>query len=326
MMCQKKQTNRYGRSLLLLVILGLVLFMVLGCRAKTNPDKDQNVTVKPRVALVMKTLTNPFFVTMEKGARQAEKDFGVELIVKTGAQETSIEQQISIVEVLITDKVDAIVIAPAGSVELVPVLKKAVDAGIKVVNIDNKLDEAACKRVGLLGVPFISVDNEQGAYLSAKHIADKVSTPAEAMIFEGILTAKNAQDRASGAKRAFKEKPGITVVASQSANWKIDEAYELAKKLIPRYPRLKLLFCANDMMAIGAIQYLKEAGNSKVMVASFDNLEEVQTLLKDGSLKASVDQQADQQGYMGVETARKMILGEQVQETVLIPVKLITLP
>lgn len=309
---------------LVLIFMILILFSSFACKQKQEAANDSAAKKSYKIALVMKTLTNPFFVTMEQGARQAEKDLGIELIVKTGAQETSIEQQIAIVEQLIKDKVAAIVIAPAGSVELVPVLKKAMDSGIKVVNIDNKLDEAACQRLALTDVPYISVDNEEGAYLSANHIVKMVKAPAQAMIFEGILTAKNAQDRKNGALRAFGENPQIKVVNSQSANWKIDEAYELATKTFAKYPKVELLFCANDMMAMGAIQYLKEKGKTNVKVASFDNLQEVQALLETGMLKATVDQQANRQGYMGIETAYKMLSGEPVESLVLIPVKLIT--
>ena len=78
----------------------------------------------------MKTLTNPFFIEMEKGARRAEQTLGVDLLVKTAAQETSIEQQIQIVDDLIAEKVNAIVIAPGDSQRLIPVLKKAADGGI----------------------------------------------------------------------------------------------------------------------------------------------------------------------------------------------------
>ena len=138
------------------------------------------------VALVMKTLTNPFFVEMEKGARQAEAELGINLLVKTGAQETSIEQQITIIDNLIEDKVDAIVIAPADSTEVLPVLKKAQDAGIVIINVDNQLDPEAAKQIGLGDVPFISVDNEQGAYLSAKYIGDQLTTPTQVVILEGM--------------------------------------------------------------------------------------------------------------------------------------------
>ena len=103
------------------------------------------VSAKKAIGLVMKTLTNPFFVEMEKGARRAEKDLNIALKVKTAAQETSIEQQIQLVEDLVAAKVDAIVIAPGDSQRLVPTLKKAADAGINIVNIDNRLDPQTVK-------------------------------------------------------------------------------------------------------------------------------------------------------------------------------------
>ncbi|MDD4310222.1 MAG: substrate-binding domain-containing protein, partial [Candidatus Cloacimonetes bacterium] len=103
-----------------------------------------------------------------------------------------------------------------------------------------------------------------------------------------------------------------------------DEAYDLAKSMFSKHPRVRLLFCANDMMALGAIQYLKEIGRKDVLVASFDNLEEIKPLIEDGSLQASIDQQAKQQGYLGVQTAYQMITGKEVSNNVLIPVKLIT--
>ena len=112
----------------------------------------------------MKTLTNPFFVEMEQGARRAQKEAHVDLQVKTATQETSIEQQIQLVEQEIQSNTKAIVIAPGDSMRLVPVLKKAQDAGIQIVNIDNRLSAQAMTAVAMRPVPFISVNNEKGAY------------------------------------------------------------------------------------------------------------------------------------------------------------------
>src|SRR5205085_2787112 len=109
--------------------------------------------------------------------------------------------------------------------QLIPVLKKAQDAGIMIINIDNKLDAAFAQKQGLATVPFVSVDNENGGYLSAKYIADKVTTPTQAIILEGIRSAKNADDRKNGAVCAFKGNTNITVVGMETANWKIDEGY-----------------------------------------------------------------------------------------------------
>lgn len=275
---------------------------------------------RKRIALVMKTLTNPFFVEMEKGARQAEKEFGVQLIVKTAAQETSIEQQIEIVEGLIKAEVDAIVIAPGDSTGLIPVLKKAQDAGITIINIDNRLDPNVSHGMGLMNVPFISVNNEQGAYLSAKYISDQVNTATEAVILEGIRTAQNGIDRKNGALRAFAENPNITVVAVETAHWKIDEGYDVTRTLFDRYPDIGLIFCANDMMALGAIQFLEETGRSQVLVAAFDALDEAKQAIKDGKLAVTIDQQAARQGYLGVKFAVDSFAGVDIPEETLIDV------
>jgi ribose transport system substrate-binding protein len=276
------------------------------------------------LALVMKTLTNPFFVEMEKGARKAEAELGFRLVVKTGAQETSFEQQITIIEELIKDRVDAILVAPADSVQLIPVLKKAREAGIVVINLDNQLDPQALEKVGLAPIPFVSVNNEQGAYLSAQVLSQQVTTPTPAMIIEGIPTARNAQDRKNGALRAFGENPNIRVVASESAHWKIDEAYTLSAQLFQQHPDVRLVFCANDMMALGVLQFLQESQRTEVRVASYDALDEARQMVRAGRLQATIDQQAALQAYTGAQLAIRALKGENLPPITLLEVILIT--
>lgn len=277
-----------------------------------------------RIGLVMKTLTNPFFIEMERGARRAEAELGIELIVKTAAQETSIDQQIAIVNDLIDARVDAIVIAPGDSTSLIPVLHEAQQAGIIIVNIDNRLDMAVAEKLGLVGVPFISVDNEAGAYDSARVISDQLTTRTKVAIMQGIPTAQNAIDREQGARRAFRENPNITIVATASGFWKIDEGYKVAAQFLTEHPDLGAIFCANDMMALGTIRFLSEHGYDHVLVAAFDNLQEVQPALQDGSLQATIDQQAAEQGYLGIQYAYKMLQGETVPAETMISTLLVT--
>jgi ribose transport system substrate-binding protein len=280
-------------------------------------------TVTPRVALVMKTLTNPFFLKMERGARRAADELGADLVVRTGAQETSIEQQIAIVDELIKDNVSAIVIAPGDSVRLIPAVKRAREAGIVVVNIDNRLDPDFLAREAIADVPFVSVDNEAGAYRATKALVADVRTPAEAFVLEGIRGAANAELRRRGAVRAFEETQGVTIVASETANWKIDEAYDVTKRVITRHPGITLVFAANDMMALGATRYLRDAGRFDVRVAGFDALDEALQAVATGELRATVDQQADVQGYTGVDYALRLIRGETVPPVTLIDVVII---
>jgi len=306
---------------------------LLGCGESSIPSVNspaqQPVAVAPHstkkeIGLIMKTLTNPFFVEMEKGARRAEKDLGISLKVKTAAQETSIEQQIQLVEDLITAKVDAIVIAPGDSQRLVPALKKATDAGIKIVNIDNRLDPQTVAQSGMKPVPFISVDNEAGAYKAGKFLATGVTTPTEAAILEGIRSADNAQQRAQGARRALQENKLIKIVASETANWKIDEAYEVTKSIFAKHPHIKIVFASNDMMAIGAAKYLQESGKTKVKLAGYDALSEAIIEIKAGRMVATIDQQAAEQGYQGIALANRLSQGNTVPAMTLIDTRLLT--
>lgn len=277
-----------------------------------------------RVALIMKTLTNPFFIEMEKGARRAQQESGIDLQVKTATQETSIEQQIQLVEEEIKAKASAIVIAPGDSVRLVPVLKRAQDAGIRIVNIDNRLDPQTIVASGMQPVPFISVDNALAAYEVTRLITRNVSTPTEALVVEGIRTADNAEQRKQGALRAFAENSQVRVVASESANWKIDEAHQLAKALFKAHPRATLVFCANDMMAIGVIKHVQDLGLRHVQIVGFDALKEARAAIQAGQLVATVDQQADQQGYLGVTTALRLLKGEVPPLEILVPARVVT--
>ena len=324
------QRNRFS-----LIVAVVLLLMLAGCGNSQNANPlvvstKQTSTEAPKaptgqktVALVMKTLTNPFFIEMEKGARKAEKEFGIQLIVKTGAQETSIDQQIAIIDEMIRAKVDAIVIAPASSTELIPVLKKAYDAKIPIVNIDNRLDPEVSKRIGLTDVPFVSVNNEQGAYMAGNYLSNLIKSPAEAVVIEGIRSAKNAQERTAGALKAFKENTNITVVAVETANWKIDEAYAVAARLYEKHPNIGVFFCGNDMMALGVMKYLKEKGKTEVLVAGYDALTEAKTAVKAGTLTVTVDQQADLQGYLGVKLALQKVRQERVALETTVDVKVI---
>lgn len=325
--------------LLFLLLVGLIMLFA-GCASSSQPEIEQLLVeddsarvpvaisevqpAKVRVALVMKTLTNPFFVEMEKGARRAQTEFDIELIVKTGAKETSIEQQIAIVRQLVEDGVDAIVIAPASSTELVPVLAEAQAAGVPIVNIDNRLDTDLSAKMGLVDVPFISVDNEQGAYLSAQALNAHFDGPTQVAILEGIRSADNAQQRKAGALRAFAERADVEVVVSETANWKIDEAYDVVRTIFVEHPEIKAIFCANDMMALGVLQYLQEQGRTDVLVAAFDALDEAKAVLDDGVLIATIDQQAALQGYKGIEVAVRLLQGEQIRGEELVDVLLVT--
>jgi len=302
----------------------LQLSSVTAVPAPAVPAKPAPDDKKKTIALVMKTLTNPFFIAMEQGARRAERQLGVQLQVKVAAQETSIEQQIQIVDDLISAKVDAIVIAPGDSQRLVPVLKRAADAGIKLVNLDNRLDPQTVAQAGLAPIPFLSVDNEKAAYAAAQWLAKEARPGTQAVVLEGIRSADNARQRQQGAKRALADNPAVQLVASESAHWKIDEGYSVTRDLLTRHPRVQLIYAANDMMALGAIQYLQEKGRSDVKVGGYDAIDDAVAEVRKGRLSVTVDQQAAEQGFQGMMLAHRLLAGDKVPLVTLVDVQLIT--
>jgi len=286
-------------------------------------------TKKPVVALVMKSLANEFFLTMETGAKdyQAHNASKFTLISNGIKDETDTANQIRIVEQMIVSKVDALVIAPADSKALVPVIKKAVDAGIIVVNIDNQLDPDVLKSKDL-NVPFVGPDNAKGAKLVGDYLAKKLKAGDEVGIIEGVSTTTNAQQRTAGFKQAM-QAGGMKVVALQSGDWEIDKGNAVASQILNANPNIKALLCGNDNMALGAVAAVRAAGKAgKVQVVGYDNINAIKPMLADGRVLATADQYAAKQAVFGIDTALKALSEHQKQSqlssVVETPVNLVT--
>lgn len=284
---------------------------------------------KPKVALVMKSLANEFFLTMEDGAKAYQKDHSgdFELISNGIKDETDTAGQTRIVEQMILAKVNALVIAPADSKAMVPVIKKAIDAGITVINIDNQLDPAVVKSKNL-SVPFVGPDNRKGARLVGEYLAKQLKAGDEVGIIEGVSTTTNAQQRTAGFKDAM-EAAQIKVVSLQSGDWEIDKGNKVAASILSEYPQVKALLAGNDSMAVGAVSAVRAAGKAgKVQVVGYDNINAIKPMLKDGRVLATADQFDAKQAVFGIETALKIIKGEKVDSgangVIETPVELVT--
>jgi ribose transport system substrate-binding protein len=271
----------------------------------TNPDMK---TEKPKVALVMKSLANEFFSTMADGAKkhQAQDAKKYELIVNGIKDERDLARQAAIVDEMIAAKVQAIVIAPADSKALVPALRRAKQAGVVVVNIDNKLDDEILKAEGL-AVPFVGPNNLLGAKVVGDHLAKSLKAGDKVTVLEGIRTSFNGTQRRLGFEQAMKD-AGIQIVDSQSANWETNQANTIAASMLNAHPDLKAILAANDSMALGALAAIKAANKtSDVQVVGFDNISAAQEAIREGKMLATADQHGDQLAVYGIEVALKLI-------------------
>jgi ribose transport system substrate-binding protein len=218
----------------------------------TASTASKTKSEKPRIALIMKSLANEFFKTMADGARkhQGEHSSEYELIVNGIKDERDLKRQVDLVEEMVAQRVDAIVIAPADSKVLVSACKHAQEAGIAVVNIDNKLDSQVLADQGVK-VPFVGPDNRAGARMVGDYMAGKLKSGDKVAMFEGIKTAFNGQQRKLGFEDAVKD-AGLPIVDSQSALWEIEPASKIASAMLSEHPEIKGLCWGSRLLRTGA--------------------------------------------------------------------------
>ena len=282
-------------------------------------------TGKPQVALVMKSLANEFFATMADGARkhQAGHSGDYDLIVNGIKDERDLSRQVAIVDEMIAQGVQAIVIAPADSKALVSACKRAREAGIVVVNIDNKLDAGVLADQGI-AVPFVGPDNRAGARRVGEYLAKRLKPGDRVAVIEGIRTAFNGQQRRLGFEDATKA-AGLTIADSQTAQWEMDQANRVAAAMLGEHPEIKGLLCCNDSMALGALAAVRSAARSgEVLIVGFDNIAAIRSAIQEGTVLATADQHADQLAVYGIELALKLIQKETPPTDTTTPVDLVT--
>ena len=264
---------------------------------------------KPTIGLVMKSLQAEFFQEMKKGALEfAGKHDGFELIVVGTSNQTEIEFQIKLVDLLIEDNVDAIVIVPIDSKALVPVVVKAVRAGIKVINIDIKLDDQLL-RENNIELTFVGPDNENAAYTVGNVMAEKLHKGANVVLIEGLVVAENAQERKRGFLKTIADYQ-LNLIASEAADWETDKAEKVFEEILAQYQDIEGVMCCNDAMALGVLKVLEKNDKAgKILVVGFDNDASVRPLIQSGKMIATIDAFGSQMAVHGIEYALKVLGG-----------------
>jgi ribose transport system substrate-binding protein len=269
---------------------------------------------KPVVGLVMKSLANEFFKTMEEGARKFAAEDGTFTLIPVGMNsETDIDTQISAMENFITQKVDLIVLAPADSVGLVPSVKKAVDAGITVVNFDVTLDKKALTDNGLPeDFLFVGPDNNLGSELVGNYLGDKLGKKAKVVILEGNPGADNAKQRKEGFMKSVAAYE-FELLESTTAHWETEEANTVMTNLLTRFPDVQGVMCANDSMALGVVRAIEAAGKiNQIAVVGFDNIAACQALIKEDKMLATVDQFGPEMAANAIKVGFRILKGEKM--------------
>jgi sugar transport system substrate-binding protein len=258
-----------------------------------------------------------FFKIIELGMKDAADKNKVELV--QGNSAGALDKEISLIDTYTTQKVNAIVIAPFNSKSSVAGLKKAHDAGIKIVTYDSSID--ADFPISNIKSDQVSLGKTTGEE-AAKYIQEKMGGKAKVAIISYIsLLPEPAGQRTQGFEDEIKKLPGVEIVAKQDA-WLAEKATGVVEGILTAHPDVNLIWAANEGGTVGAVTAVKNAGKAgKIVVFGTDISEQIAGFLlsDDNILQAVTGQKPFEIGSQALETAVKALKGEKVESAVRLP-------
>lgn len=303
-----------------IILIMMVSIALIGCQR--GVDEAGGAT---KIALVMKTSNNPFFIDMQKEAEEAAKKLGVNLTVQAAEREVDVEKQVQIVENLIQTKVAVLCITPSGSREIVPAIEKANRSKIPVLIVDTRVDPKALHEANGQVASFIGSDNYEGGKLAGEYIVKRLGGKGKVTVLEGIPGHETGDSRLRGFRDAIKAAPGIAIVASQTANWERDQGFNVFQNILQSHSDIQAVFACNDLMAMGAVEAMGAAKKTgQIIVVGFDASDEAREAIQGGSMDATVAQSPYTMGQLAVENAYRLTKGEQIKEEIPVPIELVT--
>lgn len=302
----------------LITVVAVIGCTLAACGKKAEEDKTNPLSTDSTgtaagadYAIVLKTLSNDFWAKMKTGIEDEAKKLGVKVDIFAAQNEEDTAGQLTILENCLTKSYKAIGVAPLSPTNLINGIVQANKKGIYVMNIDEKVDIESLRNAGGSVIAFATTDNEAVGKKGADFIISKLGeSGGDVAIIEGKAGNASGESRKTGATKAFKDAKGISLVASQPADWDRQKALDTATGYIQMYPNLKAIYCCNDTMALGALQAVINAGKlGKIIVVGTDGSAEALESVKAGQLDATV---AQDPAEIGAASLRKMV--EAVKE------------
>ena len=284
----------------------LTLGLTTGCSRGGNDE--------PKIGLIVSTLNNPFFVNLKEGAEAKAKELGYELLIMDSQNDPA--KEVSNMEDMTSKGADIVLLNPVDS-----------DAAIAAIQVANNLNTPVITldRVANAGevVSHIASDNVEGGKMAGKYIVEQLGGEGNIVELEGIAGSSAARDRGAGFNEGIKGS-NLKVVAKQTADFDRTKGLTVMENILQGYKDIKAVFAHNDEMALGAQKPLEEAGMNGIIVVGFDATDDAVKAVKAGKMAATVAQQPDLIGSLGVETAIKVLNNENVDAFIPVELQLVT--
>ncbi len=285
-----------------LIVLTMVL--VFGfCLFAQGASEKQDL---PEIAFSLKTITNDAFQkAIADSVEAAAKAAGAKFTLVTAGQQTAVSTQVSQVEDLIAKGVAGIVLSPMDSKAVIPVLKKAKEAGIPVVLVDQTIEPGNED----LYISYIGTDNFNAGRVAGETLAKLLNNKGNVLIVRGANGSSAGDQRVDGFKAGIAG-TSIKVVGEQPGNWANDKAMQVTENMLQANSDIQGLFTASDVMLNGILTALDNAGKTSVKILSVDGSDDVKEMIKDGEVYGSMAQFPDVMGSKSIELLMGAINGD----------------
>jgi len=266
------------------------------------------------IAVFTKNSTNPAYDAFRFGADQIAQANGAKAVHYVPKKPDNIDEQKAMVEQVLKDKPDIVIFIPVDDVAMIESVKKLNDAKIPVVLASNPLPGSF--------VTYVGADDYEIGYRQARYLFDKLGGKGKIVVIEGVPAAPTNRERLRGYKRAFAEYPGIQVLGSGLGNYQQPDAKRVMQKFLAEHPQIDAVLSANDGMALGALEALKEANRTSIVVGINGILPAVKQI-ETGAILATVDFNMFKIGCTATRAAVRYLKHEPLPEKVMLPAEVI---
>lgn len=273
--CPCNIMNTYFRS-----ILGIVV-VTIGCLLAAHPvGAADDPGSKGKIAVVISTLNNPWFVVLGDSARERAIELGYEATLFDSQNDTA--QEATHFENILAGGYKAILFNPTDADGSVANVRKATAAGVPVFCIDREINSTDAATAQMLS------DNYAGCVALGQYFVKQVGREGQYAELLGLVGDNNTWNRSKGFHSVVDRFPGLKMVTQQTADFDRAKALEVMESVLQKYPDLDAVFCGNDAMAMGAYQALVSAGKAdQVKVFGFDGADDVVKLIAENKIAAT---------------------------------------
>lgn len=266
------------------------------------------------IAVFTKNTTNPAYSAFRLAADQIGQATGAKIVHFVPMQPDNVDEQKAMVEQVLKDRPDAVVFIPVDDVAMIESVKKLNDANIPIVLAANPLPGQF--------VTFVGADDFAIGYRQARYLFDHLAGKGKIVILEGTSGAPTNRERLRGYKQALAATPGIEVLASASGNYQQADGKRAMAGFLADHTQIDAVLSANDSMALGALEALKEANRSAIVIGINGILPAVKRI-EAGDMLATVDFNMFKIGCTATRAAVRYLRREPMPEKVMLPAEVI---